>query len=117
MIATLTTEENKSDSDARDNRTLTQLDKFGDLASNYVFGKTSGTHIDVGLTLRRSTLLVSFQLDTKIPFGPTTNSKAIVKVASEGEESEIDISDIAGLQSSSQSTLKGNSWNAVGVQR
>ena len=75
------------------------LDSFSQLLGNYALGEkfveeNGGIYIDKALQMPRSSLLHAIHGKKSIPFGPLTNSKAIVQVPSEGEESEIDITDL-----------------------
>ena len=86
-----------------------QLNSFAELVGYFGYGSPAveangGHHIDKGLQQPRTTLLQAFKGNASFPFGPLTNSKAIVSVPSEGEESEIDITDLIAIGGSQSAT-------------
>ena len=108
MATTLTQQDPKE----RNTRIQDRLSKFQALTSNFVFGQATSSCIDSGLALQRPSLLKTFQQDKKIDFGPITNHKAVLQAASEGEESEVDITDVKTKATNPQHSNQNQAgWN------
>ena len=78
---------------------MEQINSFGNLIGKYAYGEdivqaNGGFHIEKSIQQTRPSLLPALQCNYQIPFGPPTITKAVIGVPSEGEESEIDITDI-----------------------
>ena len=89
------------------------LNQFSTLIGLYGFGSTlanQGQSNEKGLLAKRPSYMRSVTQNRQIPFGPISNSLAMVENASEGDESEVDITD---LQDSSPSRIMNSLiWNS-----
>lgn len=74
-----------------------QLTKFSELCGKFVFGGSmakDGNHIDKYAGGPYPNLLQALRGNKPLPLGPVSNVNAMVPELSEGEESEIDVTDI-----------------------
>lgn len=102
----------------RNGRINKMLQDTHELCKMYIFGGSrchSNNCLDKLVNERRPSMLFSFMYNKPFPFGPLSNTLAIQRQVSDGEESEIDITDIATLPIL-PATLKEESLNQNTIQ-